>query len=144
MKWFLSNYFYQKTENLSIIGIVACIVVFLRINDVDCFKKYKGLFFLIFSVFVSLSREYVLGGFMGEFTLRIVFLCSWILMFLWNATKLRKTKRKSSPYVSPRRSRSRGGGGGARGYFLGGYVPPGTPNWHPVLNTIFPKIATPF
>ena len=26
-----------------------------------------------------------------------------------------------------------GGGGGALGYFLGGYVPPGTPNWHPVL-----------
>ena len=24
-------------------------------------------------------------------------------------------------------------GGGALGYFLGGYVPPGTPNWHPVL-----------
>ena len=26
-----------------------------------------------------------------------------------------------------------GGGGGALGYFLGGYVPLGTPNWHPVL-----------
>ena len=25
------------------------------------------------------------------------------------------------------------GGGGALGYFLGWYVPPGTPNWHPVL-----------
>ena len=24
-------------------------------------------------------------------------------------------------------------GGGALGYFLGGYVPPWTPNWHPVL-----------
>ena len=24
-------------------------------------------------------------------------------------------------------------GGGALGYFLGGYVPPRTPNWHPVL-----------
>ena len=24
-------------------------------------------------------------------------------------------------------------GGGAVGYFLGGYVPPGTPNWHPFL-----------
>ena len=22
---------------------------------------------------------------------------------------------------------------GTLGYFLGGYVPPGTPNWHPVL-----------
>ena len=29
-----------------------------------------------------------------------------------------------------------GGGGGALGYFLGGYVPPGTPNWHPVLKKI--------
>ena len=36
------------------------------------------------------------------------------------------------------------GGGGALGYFLGGYVPPGTPNWHPVLKKISPKIDTPF
>ena len=36
------------------------------------------------------------------------------------------------------------GPGGALGYFLGGYVPPGTPNWHPVLEKISPKIDTPF
>ena len=36
------------------------------------------------------------------------------------------------------------GGGGALGYVLGGYVPPGTPNWHPVLKKISPKIDTPF
>ena len=36
------------------------------------------------------------------------------------------------------------GGGGALEYFLGGYVPPGTPNWHPVLKKISPKIDTPF
>ena len=30
------------------------------------------------------------------------------------------------------------GGGGAFGYFLGGYVPSGTPNWHPVLKNNFP------
>ena len=36
------------------------------------------------------------------------------------------------------------GGGGALGYFLRGYVPPGTPNWHPVLRKISPKIDTPF
>ena len=35
-------------------------------------------------------------------------------------------------------------GGGALRYFLGGYVPPGTPNWHPVLKKVFPKIDTPF
>ena len=35
-------------------------------------------------------------------------------------------------------------GVGALGYFLGGYVPPGTPNWHPVLEKISPKIDTPF
>ena len=34
--------------------------------------------------------------------------------------------------------------GGALGYFLGEYVPPGTPNWHPVLEIISPKIDTPF
>ena len=31
---------------------------------------------------------------------------------------------------------------GALGYVLGGYVPPGTPNWHPVEKN-FPKIDTP-
>ena len=31
-----------------------------------------------------------------------------------------------------------GGGGGALGYFLGGYGPPGTPNWHPDLEKISP------
>ena len=36
------------------------------------------------------------------------------------------------------------GGGGAIGYFLGGYVLPGTPNWHSVLKKISPKIDTPF
>ena len=34
--------------------------------------------------------------------------------------------------------------GGALGYFLGGYVPPGTPNWHPVLKKVSPKTDTPF
>ena len=34
------------------------------------------------------------------------------------------------------------GGGGALGYFLGGYAPPGTPNWHPVLKKISPKTDT--
>ena len=34
--------------------------------------------------------------------------------------------------------------GGALGYFLGWYVPPGTSNLHPVLNKISPKIDTPF
>ena len=33
--------------------------------------------------------------------------------------------------------------GGTLGYFLGGYVPPGTPNWHPVLEKISPKIDSP-
>ena len=37
-----------------------------------------------------------------------------------------------------------GGGRGALGYFLGGYVLPRTPNWHPVLEKISPKIDTPF
>ena len=35
-------------------------------------------------------------------------------------------------------------GGGALGYFLGGYVPSRTPNWHPVLTKNSPKIDTPF
>ena len=30
--------------------------------------------------------------------------------------------------------------GGALGYFLGGYVPPGTPNWHPVLKKLSLKL----
>ena len=35
-------------------------------------------------------------------------------------------------------------GRGGTWVFLGGYVPPGTPNWHPVLKQISPKIDTPF
>ena len=35
-------------------------------------------------------------------------------------------------------------GGGALGYFLGGYVPPGTPNWHPVPKKLSAKINAPF
>ena len=35
--------------------------------------------------------------------------------------------------------------GRALGYFFGWYVPPGTPNWHPVLKKKNPpKIDTPF
>ena len=36
------------------------------------------------------------------------------------------------------------GGGGALGYSLVGYVPPGTPNWHPVLKNFSAKIDAPF
>ena len=39
---------------------------------------------------------------------------------------------------------ARRGRGGALGCFLGGYVPPGTPNWHPVLEKFSPKIDTLF
>ena len=35
--------------------------------------------------------------------------------------------------LSMARTPGGGRGEGALGYFLGGYVPPGTPNWHPVL-----------
>ena len=38
--------------------------------------------------------------------------------------------------TSPPNPLARRGGGGALGYFLGGYVPPGTPNWHLVLKKI--------
>ena len=34
--------------------------------------------------------------------------------------------------------------GGTLGYFLGGYVPPGTPNWHPVLKKFPLKLTAPF
>ena len=46
--------------------------------------------------------------------------------------------------IRAQRKRLRAPGGGALGYFLGGYVPPGTPNWHPILEKISPKIDTPF
>ena len=42
------------------------------------------------------------------------------------------------------RANEPGAPGGALGYFLGGYVPPGIPNWHPVLEKNSPKIDTPF
>ena len=39
-----------------------------------------------------------------------------------------------------RTTRGGGGGGGGVGYFLGEYVPPGTPNWHPVLKKFALKL----
>ena len=53
------------------------------------------------------------------------------------------------PLFCPLHSFIPGGGtpspGGALGYFLGGYVPPGTPKIsHPVLEKISRKIDTPF
>ena len=50
-----------------------------------------------------------------------------------------------SPPQSPRIAMPESGGwGGALEYFLGRYVPLGTPNCHPVLKKISPKIDTPF
>ena len=40
--------------------------------------------------------------------------------------------------TSPAAKSEENPGGGALGYFLGGYVPPGTPNWHSVLKEKFP------
>ena len=52
------------------------------------------------------------------------------------ATLMERGRDRNSHLIYPR--------GGALGYFLGGYVPPRTPNWHPVLKTNSPKIDTPF
>ena len=54
------------------------------------------------------------------------------------------TDRWTLPTAPVTRTEPRVGGRGALGYFLGGYVPPGTLNWHPVLKKISPKIDTPF
>ena len=51
------------------------------------------------------------------------------------------TSQNGNRFFLSRRCKTRGG---ALGYFLGGYVPPGTPNWHPVLKKISRKIDTPF
>ena len=51
---------------------------------------------------------------------------------------------QSGEYVPDQLRSEPEGSGGALGYFLGGYVPPGTPNWNPVLKKISPKIDTPF
>ena len=53
------------------------------------------------------------------------------LSFIWSSPQVQRTRLSAAR-------------GGALGYFLGGYVPPETPNWHPVLKTISPKIDTPF
>ena len=56
----------------------------------------------------------------------------------------RRGERLFSPKQLSFFSMSQAGGGGALGYFLDGYVPPGTPNWHPVPKKNSPKIDTPF
>ena len=51
----------------------------------------------------------------------------------FNSGDLRVTRWIHSGNGSKKRGRGSLPGGGTLGYFLGGYVPPGTPNWHPVL-----------
>ena len=51
--------------------------------------------------------------------------CTWEV---WRA--LKKLELLSAAPRAP-------GGGGALAFFLGGYVQPGTPNWHPVLKKKF-------
>ena len=52
---------------------------------------------------------------------------------------------QSGEYVPDQLRSEPEGGGGALGYFLGGYVPPGTPNWNPALKKkISPKTDTSF
>ena len=58
----------------------------------------------------------------------------FVYIKLYNATKIKDCSVKTVKGLNP---------GGALGYFLGGYVPPGTPNWHPFLKKNSPKIDTP-
>ena len=66
--------------------------------------------------------------------------CDWSLPMIYQSTRHMDdvTKNLFSWFCSTWRP------GGALGYRLGGYVPPGTPNCHPVLKKISPKIDTPF
>ena len=68
--------------------------------------------------------------------------CKFVSYFFWLIdTKWSEFTILSHQWISRLRLEPEGG---AFGYFLGGYVPPGTPNWHPVLEKISPKIDTPF
>ena len=64
-----------------------------------------------------------------------------LLLFLW--FMIPGNLELSPSYTSVRKLLMESRPGGALGYFLGGYVPPGTANWHPVLKKISPKIDTP-
>ena len=68
----------------------------------------------------------------------VYYLCFHIIAKTFILIEIFRQETKMSIATKPR------GGGGALGYFLGGHVPPGTPNWHPVLKKISPKIDTPF
>ena len=56
-------------------------------------------------------------------------------------TRVARVRRRES---EGKASSSPPRGGGAVKYFLGGYVPPGTPIWHSVLKKYSAKIDTPF
>ena len=63
-------------------------------------------------------------------------------MFFMERNQAQKDKKKivalcfTPPFSIP-------GGGGAHGYFLGGYLPPGTPKLYPVLENAS-EMDTPF
>ena len=69
---------------------------------------------------------------MDSLNLNIVFFLIISKVHSWqipgNDFAARKSKSETLGGTKPR--------GGALGYFLGGYVPPRTPNWHPVLKKI--------
>ena len=77
----------------------------------------------------SRKREHIIV-ILCIFQMFIIKLRNWIILF--KLARLLVTHNGGTP------------GGGALGHFLGGYVPPGTRNWHPVLEKISPKIDTPF
>ena len=60
--------------------------------------------------------------------------------FMQNSVALHYFKMRLSGAICLLTSGVGGGGLGLLGYFLGGYVPPGTPNWHPVLKKFPPKL----
>ena len=65
-----------------------------------------------------------------------------VAMFYKTRIKSASRTLRVAPNKCPLKILPQPPGGALLGYFLGGYVPPLTPNWHPVLKKISPKIDT--
>ena len=77
--------------------------------------------FCFWATHPGVDPEFVLGegaALMNDITDR------WCKQMLQNSSYIRTSQAILGGCVP---------GGGALGYFLGGYVPPGTSNWHPIL-----------
>ena len=110
-------------------------------SQISCTDMYLIRFlpnFTVFWVFLWISRIYLNFVALREISealyMDVCFSCLWYRQTRRGSRGGQMGEFSPPPFSEPP----------SLGYFLGGYVPPGTPNWHPILEKISTKIDAPF